>query len=121
MKLRVIRLLICICAGILSVVVYGCGFLNIDDNFDSEVWKAQSGFHENKNPRNGMVVSLKKYHLFEGMMQVEVYALLGEPDSKRNSKDVYYLGVSPWGIDFEYLELEYDSELMLVRINTTQG
>jgi hypothetical protein len=38
-----------------------------------------------------------------------VQRLLGEPDRRRELSDIYELGVSPYGIDFEYFVIDYDS------------
>jgi len=91
------------------------------DGFNSTLWKAQHGKHERHNPRGKMIVSLEKNHLRPGMMRAEVHALLGEPDQKRGTSDVYNLGASPVGVDFEYYVLEYDSAERLSKFWLTRG
>jgi hypothetical protein len=90
-------------------------------NFDSKIWKEQYKKHETKNPRGWMVVDLKEHHLREGMTHAEVRLLLGEPDQKRGTSDVYNLGISPVGVDFEYFVLEYDNGGLLAKFYTQRG
>ena len=80
--------------------------------FDSKIWKEQRGKNERKNPRIEMVIELGKRHLRKGMTRAEVHALLGEPDQKHGTSDVYELGASPVGVDFEYYILDYENELL---------
>ena len=87
--------------------------------FDPELWQAQRGKDERHNPRGGMVVDLLQTHLRVGMSRLEVQRLLGEPDRRQELRDMYELGVSPYGIDFEYFVIDYDDagKVTQLRIN----
>ncbi|NMO19628.1 hypothetical protein HPC49_48355 [Pyxidicoccus fallax] len=76
--------------------------------FDAEQWKAQRGSTARNNPRIGMVVELKEKHLRNGMSREEVQKLLGEPDQRRGTSEVYALGTSPFGPSYEYFIIDYD-------------
>ncbi|WP_164017042.1 outer membrane protein assembly factor BamE [Pyxidicoccus trucidator] len=89
--------------------------------FDSELWKAQRGTGADKNPRVGMVVELKKKHLREGMTREDVQKLLGEPDQRRGTSEVYELGMSPVGVSYEYLVIDYDGQGKVMRFRVTRS
>ncbi len=91
------------------------------DAFDAELWQAQRGKDERHNPRGGMVVDLLQTHLRVGMSRTEVRRLLGEPDQRHGSSDVYELGVSPYGIDFEYLLIDYDSAGQVTQLGISRS
>ena len=76
--------------------------------FDAEQWKALKGSTERNNPRIGMVGELKAKHLRQGMNREEVRKLLGEPDQRRGTSEVYALGASPFGPSYEYFIIDYD-------------
>jgi hypothetical protein len=42
-----------------------------------------------------------------GTPRTEVLELLGPPEFRRNDNDYYTLGPSPYGIDYEYLVVQY--------------
>lgn len=77
--------------------------------FDAETWKAQRGSGARKNPRIGMVVDLQRKHSLEGMSRDDVRKLLGEPDQREGTSEVYELGASPFGPSYEYFVLDYDA------------
>lgn len=88
--------------------------------FDAQKWKAQRGNPSHNNPRIGMVSGAKKL-LRTGMTQDEVGALLGEPEGKSATRWQYDLGASPYGVDFEYLVIEFDEQGRVLRVSTIQG
>ncbi|WP_020180969.1 hypothetical protein [Methylopila sp. M107] len=57
-----------------------------------------------------MLPGLLDTRLKGGTKRDEVLALLGEPDSTSETTVVYYLGRSPYGVDFETLEIAFDAE-----------
>lgn len=89
--------------------------------FDAELWQAQRGSNERRNPRAGMVGDLLREHLRVGMSRAEVLRLLGEPDYRDRLSDVYELGVSPVGVDDEYLVVDYDDTGRVKHLSIRQG
>ncbi|MCP3057697.1 hypothetical protein LXT21_02780 [Myxococcus sp. K38C18041901] len=89
--------------------------------FDSEQWKAQRGSGADKNPRVGMVVALKQHHLREGMSREDVHTLLGEPEQRRGTSEVYELGVSPVGVSYEYFIIDFDAQDRVTRFRVTRS
>lgn len=92
-------------AGLLGLA----GLASRTGGFNAELWQAQRGASARDNPRAGMVVDLQRVHLRAGMSRAEVQRLLGEPDQQQEFSDVYELGVSPVGIDYEYFIVDYDA------------
>ncbi len=88
--------------------------------FDDELWRAQHKNTSHKNPRIGMVSALDTV-LEKGMTRDEVMALLGPPEAKADGRDLYSLGASPYGIDFEQLAVEYDADNRLERYYVIRG
>jgi hypothetical protein len=84
-------------------------------NFNSQLWIAQYGKNERNNPRSGMVVALERNVLQKGMRRLEVRAILGKPEQIRHNIDVYDLGASPFGVDYEQYFIEYDKEDKVVK------
>jgi hypothetical protein len=83
--------------------------------FNSDQWKAQYSSRARDNPRAGMVTELEG-QLRPGMTRTEVVALLGEPETEEEpARYVYALGMSRFGLDYEYFIVEFDREGKLVR------
>lgn len=94
----------------LSAILAACLLMGcqMTDSFDASLWRAQHGSTERDNPRSGLVVALERDHLRAGMARSEVIALLGQPERQTARRDQYALGVSPYGIDYEYYVIDYD-------------
>ena len=76
------------------------------DTFDSAQWKSQRGVAALDNKRGGMVDKLEA-NVRVGMSRAEVVALLGEPDSgKETGVEKYMLGLA-MGPDEQYYEIRY--------------
>lgn len=89
--------------------------------FDAEQWKAQRGSSARNNPRIGMVAELQRKHLREGMTREEVQRLLGEPDQRRGTSEVYELGQSPVGVSYEYFVIDYDGAGKVTQLRITRS
>lgn len=89
-------------------------------HFDQKVWLENAGNETKNNPRAGMISELIDTVLKKGMSKDEVTALLGPPDSNRDQLELYDIGRSPWGIDLEYLAIDYD-ENSLVKAYMLRG
>ena len=89
--------------------------------FDAEQWKALRGSTARNNPRVGMVVELQEKHLRQGMSREEVQKLLGEPDQRRDTSEVYELGASPFGPSYEYFVIDYDGAGKVTQFHVTRG
>jgi hypothetical protein len=77
--------------------------------FDADVWKAQrEQDFDGDNPRAGMVGELQREHLVEGTPRERVHDLLGPPESVRGETDLYELGRSATGVDYEQLAVVYE-------------
>jgi hypothetical protein len=78
-------------------------------SFDPDVWKAQRDEDfDGDNPRAGMVGELRREHLVEGTPRERVHDLLGPPESVRGDSDLYELGRSATGVDYEQLAVVYE-------------
>jgi hypothetical protein len=78
-------------------------------SFDAGVWKAQrEEDFDADNPRAGMVGELQREHLVEGTPRERVHDLLGPPESVRGDSDLYELGRSATGVDYEQLAIVYE-------------
>ena len=100
-----------------SVAFVGWNQIGRHGQFESAAWQGERGNYNGDNLRLYMISDLEQNYLKVGMSQRAVEQLLGEPDSIREALSVYDLGVSPYGIDGEFLEIKYDSDGNLV---TTQ-
>jgi len=84
--------------------------------FDATDWKAQHDEDfDGDNPRAGMVGELQRDHLVEGLPRDEVHDLLGPPESVLGDTDLYELGRSATGVDYEQLAIVYEHD----RLTTT--
>ena len=83
--------------------------------FDQALWRSASELPAPDNPRLGMLRSVEcRLHI--GMAQEAVLSLLGPPDTRLSANAVAYaLGVSPYGIDYEELVIEFDENGRLAR------
>jgi hypothetical protein len=94
--------------AVLVLAAVGVTVMRLQSNgFDSKTWQAQRGVEKN-NTRGRMLGALDKY-LRVGMPRAEVQLLLGPPDHSEADRDVYELGRSPVGVDFESYVIQYDS------------
>lgn len=82
--------------------------------FDSEIWLANAGNEEKDNPRAEMISELIDEVLKVGMTRDEVIKLLGPPDSTRDTRELYDIGRSPWGVDLEYLAIDYEDDKLVL-------
>jgi hypothetical protein len=90
-------------------VVAFAGPLSAEQGFDSDHWKAQYDVDDRDNPRAGMVTALERL-LTPGMSRDAVLDLLGRPESQDVNQFRYSIGVSPYGIDYEYFVVEFDRD-----------
>jgi hypothetical protein len=110
-------------AGAAALLVLGAGgYMAVTDagGFDSDQWKAQRFSTARDNPRSHMVGQLKDV-LRPGMTKPEVVELLGEPETKDAKRYTYALGTSAFGVDYEYLVVEFDDNERVVRHMITRG
>lgn len=89
--------------------------------FDAALWKAQYKKNKRKNPRISMVSYLEPEVLQKGMDREVVRQILGSPEQIRENADLYDLGASPFGIDYEQYVIEYDRNNKVVKIFTIRG
>ena len=90
--------------------------------FDAERWRAQAGTEAlmERNPRGDMAGELIAEHLPPGRTREEVHALLGPPEFVDGDADVYELGRSAYGVDYEQLAIVYaDDRLVGAQIRRT--
>ncbi|MFP5270146.1 hypothetical protein [Coleofasciculus sp.] len=90
-------------------------------NFDSALWRAQYKKYQRDNPRIGMVPDLEREVLHKRMSREVVREILGRPEQVRENADLYYLGVSPFGLDYEQYVIEYDPENKVVKFFISRG
>lgn len=83
--------------------------------FDAELWRAQhaSDALMGRNPRGDMATELMAEHLPAGISRDEVHALLGAPEFVDGDADVYELGRSAYGVDYEQLAVTYAGDRLL--------
>jgi hypothetical protein len=89
--------------------------------FDAETWRAQRGSTDHRNPRHAMLAEVRKRVLRPGMARAEVQAVLGAPERGDARSDRYALGASLYGIDHEYLIIEYDTGGHLAATRIVRG
>jgi len=77
-------------------------------SFDPQVWRAEAGNMDGESRRLAMAGELRRKQLTPGKPREEVLALLGEPDIRRDDRDIYFLGRGALAPDFESLEILYD-------------
>ncbi len=81
--------------------------------FDSESWKSTIVSKKQKELYRANVVShLKNKVLKNGMKKETVLELLGDADFIKNGKEYYSLGKSPYGVDYEYLIIKYEQNML---------
>jgi hypothetical protein len=80
--------------------------------FDAEAWKALRGSDLIDNPRAGMIAALET-RLTPGTRRSDVLSLLGEPESRDADRFIYDIGVGPYGIDYEYLVIEFAGDRVM--------
>lgn len=90
-------------------------------NFDAALWRAQYKSFERDNPRIGMISVLEREVLQKGMTKEAVREILGPPEQTRDNIDLYDLGISPFGVDYEQYVIEYDSDNKVVRFFIRRG
>jgi hypothetical protein len=91
-------------------------------SFNRERWRAQhnSDALMDRNPRGNMASELIMEHLPQGMAREQVRALLGPPEFVDGGVEVYELGRSAYGVDYEQLAIVYaDDRLQRADIRRT--
>jgi hypothetical protein len=94
--------------------------------FDSVAWKRRA-YDSDANfmwpTRKRMVDDLQQSGILQSKSRAEVIALLGEPDNSLSaSKDgiTYVLGPERgYGVDYEWLQIHFDSKGHVREVNTT--
>lgn len=76
--------------------------------FNSEKWKTWVQAEDTMTLRWDMMDDLTDNYELEGMTEVEVIDLLGEPSYISNKEWTYDLGMARYGIDTGTLELKFD-------------
>ncbi|MBD2068845.1 hypothetical protein H6F93_15155 [Leptolyngbya sp. FACHB-671] len=89
--------------------------------FDADLWKAQHKKNKRDNPRIVMVPALEREVLREGMSREMVREILGLPEQIQENVDLYDLGISPYGFDYEQYAIVYDRENKLVEFSIRRG
>jgi len=89
--------------------------------FDAALWRAQHGSDARDNPRSGLVPALEREVLRKGMSREEVREILGPPEGETPQRDVYELGASPVGVDYEQYVIEYDEEGKVLSFGLRRG
>jgi len=82
------------------------------DSFNSEAWKAESGNMSDKNLRASMITALEK-HIYIGMPRHKIIELLGSSDIHEPNADIYLLGTSAYGVDYEYYYIYYKNNKVI--------
>ena len=109
--------LVCVSAVLVGGSASGTGRSTdaCTEAFDRALWRAAAELPAPDNPRLGMLRSVE-CRLRIGMVQEEVLSLLGPPDTRLSANAfAYALGVSPYGIDYEELVIEFDENGRLTR------
>jgi len=112
---------IIILALVIFIFVFRGYRLFAAQGFNSAKWKAQYNSKELHNPRLVMIPHLKRSVLHVGMDKSAVRDILGPPEKSRDQTDIYALGVSEYGIDFEYYYIEYDSNDKVIKFYLMRG
>lgn len=91
-------------------------------SFDATEWKSlKVGTADSSCYRGGMVRDIQRNVLRVGLTREEVEQLLGAPDASRDSIHEYVLGMcSGWRIDFDTLDVRFDSTGRLLTTQVTQ-
>ena len=76
--------------------------------FDPQKWKADAGCPSHESDRRGMISHLEEAYLRSGMSELEVIALLGEPEERRDVTFIYCLGRG--FIDYDSFHITFDAE-----------
>lgn len=78
--------------------------------FDKAAWAAERGNYEGASRRSAMVSQLDDAGIAPGASRETVRAQLGEPDSSGPAADIYFLGRSATGPNFEVYRIDYDAQ-----------
>lgn len=89
--------------------------------FDDVLWRDQYQKFNHDNPRSGMISDLEQEVLRKGMSQETVREILGPPEQTEGNMDLYDLGASPVGVDYEQYVIEYDDDQKVVRFFIRRG
>lgn len=68
-----------------------------------------------------MVDDAERAGIAPGARRAFVRDLLGAPDVERPNLDVYVLGASPYGVDYDEFVVEYDEAGVVIRARVVQG
>ena len=78
--------------------------ISCQKKFDSDEWKSYSGEEilNKHNPRNRMVADLVKNGNLKGKKSVEIRNLLGKPNTKDSSNNIFYYDIlESYGMNVE--------------------
>lgn len=96
---------------IIVFFVYSYVVKSSSKSFNSVKWKALTQQEtQDLAARAVMLGDLMDNHLKKGMPKAKVYDLLGKPDFTKGTWDYYALGRSSYGIDEEFLKLNFSQE-----------
>lgn len=110
-------------SGALLLLAIACG----DAEFDRVRWASGSAAASAErpsdwdNPRAAMVDDVERAGLAPGARRAFVRELLGTPDVERPNVDVYVLGASPYGVDYDEFVVEYNEAGVVTRAHVVQG
>lgn len=120
MSLFIIIIPLCISMNNGSVITMNTNILS-NEGFDAALWKAQYKKFKRNNPRISMVPDLERKVLQKGMYRETVRKTLGLPEQIKKNADLYDLGASAFGIDYENYVIEYDHDNKVVRFYIVRG
>lgn len=88
--------------------------------FDKDRWAAEASAKPSENKRSLMTKDLEK-RLRRGMSEDEIVALMGQPDSRRDNRFIYNLGMPGFGVDYDHYIIEFDANRKMTRYFTDRG
>jgi outer membrane protein assembly factor BamE (lipoprotein component of BamABCDE complex) len=88
--------------------------------FDKDRWAAEAQAKPSENKRSLMTKDLEK-RLRQGMSEDEIIALMGQPDSRRDTRFIYNLGTPGFGVDYDHYVIEFDANHKVTRYFTDRG
>lgn len=88
--------------------------------FDKGRWVAEVQAKPSENKRSLMTKDLEK-RLRQGLSEEEIVALMGQPDSRRDNRFIYNLGMPGFGVDYDHYVIEFDANRKVTRYFTDRG
>lgn len=88
--------------------------------FDKARWAAETKAKPSQNRRSLMTDDLGK-RLRTGMSEAEIVELMGPPDSRRDRRLIYNLGMPGFGVDYDHYVVEFDAAGKVTRYYTDRG